>query len=467
MKKFVSVRLFCIILSIIMIMPMVLSGCGSNTASTGDASSSVPADNSIAPQDNNSAAALSYPTKKPEEYKGELDYWVWGDYEARCTEPFFKLYPNIKINFVKIANGDYFTKLQTAIAANSGMPDIANLEQTPRRTELNLNCWERLDAAPYNFDKSVIVDWALPLMTNDKGEITCAQIDNCIGGTVYNRNNVKKLWGISEVDEMESKFKTTDDYIAASAAFKGKDLGFYMFAGVFDVWDAFFQLFPEQYVTDDNVLNFEAAILPTFKIIQAIVANDAVGKIKNWTPQWSAAFATDYATFYSGVTWMVYDNIVPNNPKDTKDKFGLITPPGGGYNQGGTALAIPKSIPQGQKELAWEFIRWFTQSDSGAQAFLDRNHAPTLYKPFYTNEAYTTSVGNDPMFAGQNPLAKWMEISKNPNTKVRPMSKYDQLVSNSIQTALVEMGNGATAEEALKMVKKDVLSQAPELKDNK
>jgi len=457
LKKLVSIRLLCIILTVIMIMPMVFTGCASKNASPSN-TSSLSTDNS---------ATISYPTKKPEEYKGELDYWVWGDYEARCTDPFFIMYPNIKINFVKVAGGDYFTKLQTAIASKSDMPDIGNLEQTARLTELNLDVWERLDAAPYNLDKSVIVDWALPLMTNEKGEITCSQIDNCIGGIVYNRNDVKKLWGISEVNEMESKFKTTDDYIKASADFKGKDLGFYMYAGVNDVWDSFFQLFPEQYVTNDNVLNFEAAILPTFKIIEALVANNAVGKITNWTPQWSAAFATDYATFYSGVTWMVYDNIVPNNPKGTINKFGLITPPGGGYNQGGTALAIPKSISQGQKELAWEFIRWFTQSEGGAQAFLDKNHAPTLYKPFYENEAYTTTKGNDPMFAGQNPLAKWMEISKHPNTKVRPMSKYDVLVSNCIATALVEMGNGATADAALTMVKKDVLSQASELKDNK
>lgn len=450
-------RMNCLALLIAML--CAAAGCSNG------AQNSPPA-GTAAPASSKEEAAVSYPTKKPEEYEGEIDYWVWGDYEARCTDPFFEMYPNVKINFVKVANGDYFTKLQTAIASQSDMPDIGNLEQTPRRAWFNLNCWERLDAAPYNMDTSVLVDWSIPLMTNEAGEVVCAQIDNCIGGVVYNRQNVKELWGISEVDEMEAKFQTVDDYIKASEAWKGKDLGYYMYAGVNDVWDAFFQLFPEQYVTEDNVLNFEKAILPTFQIIEALVANDAVGDITNWTPQWSAGFATNYATFYSGVTWMVYDNIVPNNPPDTKDKFGLITPPGGGFNQGGTALAISKSAPQENKEIAWEFIRWFALSEGGAQAFLDKNHAPTLYEPFYSSEVYTTAAGNDPMFAGQNTLAKWMEISKHPNTKVRPMSRYDQLVSNSVSMALVEMDNGATAEEALEIVKKEVLSQAPELKDH-
>lgn len=69
------------------------------------------------------------------------------------------------------------------------------------------------------------------------------------------------------------------------------------------------------------------------------------------------------------------------------------------------------------------------------------------------------------MFAGQNTLKKYMEISEHPNTQVRPMSRYDQLVSNSVATALVELDNGATAEEALDIVKQEVLAQAPELKD--
>lgn len=447
-------------IGIVLLLTMLMSafGCASGETQSGTTSSG-----DLSSSDTAGGETVSYPTKSPEEYSGELDYWVWGNYEERCTAPFFEEYPNIKINFVKVAQGDYFTKLQTAIASQSDMPDIGNLEMTPRRTWLNLDCWERLDAAPYNMDTSVLVDWSLPLMTNEKGEITCAQIDNCIGGTVYNRQNTQELWGITEVEDMEAKFQTTDDFVEASAAWKGKDLGYYMFAGVNDVWDAFYQLFPEQYVTEDGVMNFEATILPVFEIIEALVANDAVGDITNWTPQWSAAFATNYATFYSGVTWMVYDNIEPNNPEGTVDKFGLMTPPGGGYSQGGTALAIAKTAPEENKEMAWEFIRWFALSEGGAQAFLDNNHAPTLYKPFYESDVYESY--EDPMFAGQNILKKYMEISEHPNTKVRPMSRYDQLVSNSVATALVELDNGATAEEALDIVKQEVLAQAPELKD--
>jgi multiple sugar transport system substrate-binding protein len=312
-------------------------------------------------------------------------------------------------------------------------------------------------------DTSVLVEWSLPLMTNEKGEIVCAQIDNCIGGITYNRKLAQQILGVSDVDSVEARLQTVDDYIKLSEQFKGKDIGFYMYAGVNDVWDCFNYLYAEPFVTDDNILNFEASILPAFEIIEKLVANNAVGTITNWTPQWSTSFAQDYSLFYSGVTWMLYDNIVPNNPPDARDRFGLITPPGGGFSQGGTALAISSVSPPEKKEMAWEFIRWFALSEGGAQAFLDYNHAPTLYKPFYESNVYKTF--SDPLYGGQNTLAKFMEIGQHPNTKVRPMSRYDQLVSSNINLAVVELKNGTSARDALKMVKDAVLAAQPLLKD--
>lgn len=406
-------------------------------------------------------SAESYPTKSPEEYSGELDYWVWGNYEQRCTGPFFEKYPNIKINFVNVS--DYFVKLQTAIASGGDIPDIGNLEQTNRLALLDLNCWEVLDQEPYNADKSLLEDWSIPLMTNSKGEFTAVQFDNCIGGIAYNRQNAELYYGISEVEDMEEKFQTIDDYIEASKVFKDGDGSHYMFGGVMDAWYAFYGLFNEEpNVNDDGTLNFEANILPALEILEQLIANDACGQLTQWTPAWSASFSSDYATFFPAVTWMVYDNMIPNDP-DAVDKYGLITPPGGGYSWGGTALSISSSSSQENKEMAWEFVRWFALSDEGAQAFLDNNHAPTLYAPFYESDVYTTY--EDVAFAGQNTLAKYMEISENPNTRVRPMTKYDPVIASVIDgTILNEMEKGMTAEDALELLTNEVLSRAPELK---
>lgn len=194
MKVRKPARIFTIALA--MLLALSLCACTSSGTSTTSASSAGSSSVEASGSGGDATAdtsTLSYPTKKPEEYSGELDYWVWGEYESRCTDPFFEMYPGIKINFVTIPTGEFFTKLQTAIAAQTDLPDIGNLEQTPRRTWFNLDCWERLDAAPYNMDTSVLVDWSLPLMTNERGEVVCAQIDNCIGGITYNRKLANEL----------------------------------------------------------------------------------------------------------------------------------------------------------------------------------------------------------------------------------------------------------------------------------
>ena len=407
--------------------------------------------------------AYIYPNKSPEDYSGELDYWVWGNYESRCTDPFFELYPNVKINFVTIASADYFTKLQTALAAGGDLPDIGNLEQTNRKALIELNCWERLDAEPYNMDTSVVVDWSLPLVTNSKDEIVAAQIDNCIGAVAYNRANAEKAFGISSVENMEARFQTLDDYVEASAWWKENgDNNHFMFGSAYDAFYFAYGLHADvANVTDDGKLDLESNILPAFEFVEKLVANNAVGHLEAWTPAWSASFSTDYATFFPAVTWMVYDNMIPNDP-DAVDKYGMITPPGGGYSWGGTALAISNSASDNNKEIAWEFIRWFCLSEGGAQAFLDKNHAPTLYTPFYESDVYQTY--EDVAFAGQNTLGKYMEISTNTNVKVRPMTVYDPGIAAAFEGVLNEIENGMSAVDAAELVRNQVLSQYKNLK---
>ncbi len=67
------------------------------------------------------------------ELSGEISIWVWGDYEEKGAKDFNEYYPNIKVNYVFIAQDEYPTKLQSAIVSGLELPDIALLEMTPTR----------------------------------------------------------------------------------------------------------------------------------------------------------------------------------------------------------------------------------------------------------------------------------------------------------------------------------------------
>ena len=67
------------------------------------------------------AAALQQPTT--------LTWWAWAPQDKDLVAAFEKQYPNVKINLVNAGTGTTeYTKLQNAIKAGSGVPDIAQIE---------------------------------------------------------------------------------------------------------------------------------------------------------------------------------------------------------------------------------------------------------------------------------------------------------------------------------------------------
>jgi multiple sugar transport system substrate-binding protein len=95
-----------------------LAACSSSTSSSAPAASSTPAGGSASPS---SSSALSQPAT--------LTWWAWAPQDKQLVAAFEKVYPNIKVNLVNAGTGTAeYTKLQNAIKAGSGVPDIAQVE---------------------------------------------------------------------------------------------------------------------------------------------------------------------------------------------------------------------------------------------------------------------------------------------------------------------------------------------------
>src|SRR4051794_5916555 len=60
---------------------------------------------------------------------GEITYWTWTPQAEEQVAAFQKENPNVKVNLVNAGTGnDHYTKLQNAIKAGSGAPDVAQVE---------------------------------------------------------------------------------------------------------------------------------------------------------------------------------------------------------------------------------------------------------------------------------------------------------------------------------------------------
>ena len=60
---------------------------------------------------------------------GTITYWSWTPSAEAQVKAFEQAYPNVKVNYVNAGTGnDQYTKLQNAIKAGSGAPDVAQIE---------------------------------------------------------------------------------------------------------------------------------------------------------------------------------------------------------------------------------------------------------------------------------------------------------------------------------------------------
>jgi multiple sugar transport system substrate-binding protein len=117
---------------------LVLTGC----AGSGGGSSST----------GSTAAVSSSAVSKAMNTPTTITFWTWVPKIQTEVNLFEKKYPKIKVNVVNLGQGDtYYTKLESAITAKNGAPDVAQVEYTHIPSfELGQNL---LDLAPYGAAK--------------------------------------------------------------------------------------------------------------------------------------------------------------------------------------------------------------------------------------------------------------------------------------------------------------------------
>jgi multiple sugar transport system substrate-binding protein len=104
---------------------LALAACSRSSSSSTAAASSSPAGGASASASASGSSSLSAALQQP----ATLTWWAWAPQDKQLVTAFEKVYPNVKINLVNAGTGTTeYTKLQNAIKAGSGIPDIAQIE---------------------------------------------------------------------------------------------------------------------------------------------------------------------------------------------------------------------------------------------------------------------------------------------------------------------------------------------------
>ncbi|MFC5058437.1 sugar ABC transporter substrate-binding protein [Saccharothrix xinjiangensis] len=319
---------------------------------------------------------------------GEITYWSWTPSAKAQVEAFQQEFPNVRVNYVNAGTGnDHYTRLQNAVKAGSGAPDVAQVEyQALPQFALT---GALVDLGPYGFGgfesdytpstwNSVRVGDGLFGLPQDSGPMALFY-----NREVFDRHGIAVPATWAEYVEAGKRLHAADPtkYITADTG----DAGF----ATSMIWQAGGRPFTTdgQSVTID--LQDEGARKWT-SVWDQLVGQGLVAEIPGWTDAWYRALGDGTITSLAVGAWMpgVLEASVPGGagkwavaPLPTHDGTPVTA-----ENGGSTQSVLRQSA---NPALAAAFVRWLnngngikpflagggfpaTTADLGSAAFKDR-----------------------------------------------------------------------------------------------
>jgi multiple sugar transport system substrate-binding protein len=399
----------------------------------------------------------------PYDYSGTLTIWGWDDpYHNTMTKAFNELYPNVKFEYTPVANGDLLQKYQTALATGTELPDIAWAIIDSRAKVFELDMWEPLNKAPYNFNINDTFDYLHPIMVNSMGDVCGIEQSICPAGLAYRRDLTKQYFGTDDPAELEEMLPTWNEFIAKGREVQQKSGGtIFMWPGLGDAQQFIREQGGKSWITE-NTINVTESLLRPIQLTCTFRDSNIVDKLEAWSPAWYASYGEGKHIFAGCATWTIPFVIELNDPEGKNSgHWGLMNVPEGNISWGGTTLGISKTCKD--KSLAWTFVKFCTLSTDGAEALNSIGLFTSAKKP-YTEKPEIRSY-KSPWFGDQDLGAKYIDEIV-PDIQIRPMNLDDNEVHVALGLITGNLNNdrNITPEMAIKQLKDELEMNLPNYK---
>ena len=307
---------------------------------------------------------------------GSITFWTWDKGMDSEVALFNKKYPNIKVNIVNAGQGGAeYTKLQTALKASTGAPDVVQIEYQYLPTFTITN--SLLDLAPYgaNALKDDFVDWAWGQVANN-GKVFAIPQDTGPMGMLY-RQDLFDKYGIAVP-------KTWAEFAAAAKKLHAADPNVYLtdmpsnepgaYVGL--EWQAGSRPFTVQNTDTVGVTLNDAAAKKVANYWSGLVSDGVVATDPDFTDAWYQGLASDrYATWLTAAWGPLF---LQGTAKGTAGKWRVAPLPQWSAGQraagnwGGSTTAVVKQTKQPAAAAAFAM---FLNSDPASTALLNSDQS--------------------------------------------------------------------------------------------
>jgi multiple sugar transport system substrate-binding protein len=370
---------------------LALAGCSSSSGSSGSAGTG-------------SADSVDAALQQG----GTITYWTWTPQAEQQVAAFEKAYPKVKVNLVNAGTGNtHYTKLQNAIKAGSGAPDVAQVEYF---------------ALPQFALPGSLVDlnqYGLSSMEKDYTPSTwnAVHVANGLFGLPQDSGPMALFYNKAVFDQYGITVpKTWDEYLAAARKLHNADPSKYITSDNGDpgfatsmIWQAGGRPFS----TDGKTVTINLQDRGTKKwtgVWNQLLKEKLLSQIPGWSDDWYRALGN--GTIASLVTGAWMPGVLEQSVKDAAGKWAVAPMPTydgqpvTAENGGSTQSVLKQSA---NPALAAGFVRWLNHDESSIKIFLDsggfpattadlqaasfKDSAPAYFSGQKINEVLTAAAG--------------------------------------------------------------------------
>ncbi|MBW8349456.1 extracellular solute-binding protein [Bacillus sp. IITD106] len=307
--------------------------------------------------------------------KVTLTLWYWNrSIDDELIKKVSEQFPDITIKAQKIDGGEYKTKLQTALTASTGAPDIVGLNDWV--TEFLPNHDKFVNLLDYGADKikGDYLEWKWNFgLTPDQKNLIALPMDTGPTALFYREDLFAEAGLPTDPEEVTKELATWDDYIAAAEKLQSATD-----AKMFDTINRVFTQSLSQgdkayFDENDNFIGDTGNIKESWDRAITVHKKGLAANTEGDGPEWNAAMNNGQVASFIGAVWM--KNILKDAAPDTAGKWRIARAPGGDGNNGGSFIGILKSSKH--PEEAYKVIEWMMNPENQLQSYVTMDLFPS------------------------------------------------------------------------------------------
>lgn len=386
-----------------------------------------------------------------------LTQWTYYGGAQLAATQFEKLHPNIHITVKVFPGSDYETKLQAALATNTQVPDLFDLDMGYIGKFINTPYVADLSKMGAKALTKNMVPYVVAGGEKSNGDIGAITDTSSPGGFWYNRAAARKWLGTDNPEKVSNMVNNWNKIYHLGAKIDKKSKGkvhLLDFGG--DVMAV------EQYHMAPFVQNGKLVIDPKWNVAlnqqRFLSRNNITAQLPTFGSGWGNALndhsANPAAIMFAVPSWAGF----MINTKTAKDKYGIASAPQG-YYEGGRYGAIYSGSPQ--KKAAYEFLKFLASPQWQKWDLENTANMPslkTVYQKYMNTYTY-------PWFGNQHILKMYYKISM--DIPPQRQDNYNQdIISDMGSAAATMVAQNKTNQWAIDQVKAQVKAAYPEVQVN-